>query len=115
MPLLLINVAGFSVPAAWSAAEKLAYAYITYSPRERSRLSAARTLLSTATVILLAGSAYFPNQATQTPSALWTITQGVALVPAIAFSAAFLIMSAYPLSDRRLLAVVQEIKARRLD
>lgn len=138
VPLLLINVAVFSVPAAWSAVEKLAYAYITYSllgtayafvnipygalasvmtqaPRERSRLSAARTLLSTATVIFLAGSAYVPNQATQTPSALWAITQGVALVPAIAFSAAFLIMSAYPLSDRRFLAIVQEIKARRLD
>ena len=64
---------------------------------------------------LLAGSAYVPNQATQTPSALWAITQGVALIPAIAFSAAFLIMSAYPLSDRRFLAIVQEIKTRRLD
>lgn len=64
---------------------------------------------------LLAGSAYVPNQATQTPSALWAITQGVALVPAIAFGAAFLIMAAYPLSDRRFLAIVQEIKTRRPD
>ena len=71
--------------------------------------------MATTIVILVAGSAYVPNQATQTPSALWAITQGVALVPARAFSAAFLIMSAYPLSDRRFLAIVQEIKTRRLD
>lgn len=77
LPLLLLNVAVFSVPATWGTSGKLAYAYITYAllgtayalvnipygalasvmtqaPRERSRLSAARTLLSTATVILLA-------------------------------------------------------------
>lgn len=78
LPLLLINVAVFSVPATWSASGKLAYAYVTYAllgtlyalvnipygalasamtqaPRERSRLSAARTLLATATLMLLAG------------------------------------------------------------
>ena len=77
LPLLLINVAVFSVPAAWSESGKLAYAYVTYAllgtaysfvnipygslasvmtqaPRERSRLSAARTLMATTAVILLA-------------------------------------------------------------
>ena len=37
----------------------------------------------------------------------------MALVPAIAFGAAFLIMAAYPLSDRRFLELLQEIKMRR--
>ena len=62
---------------------------------------------------LLAGSAYTPNLATQTPAVLGVITQGVALVPAIAFATAFLIMSFYPLSDRRFLELIQEIKTRR--
>ena len=62
---------------------------------------------------LLAGNAYVPNLATQTPDVLRGITQGVALVPAIAFAAALLIMSIYPLSDRRFLELVDEIKTRR--
>lgn len=62
---------------------------------------------------LLAGSAYVPNLATQAPEVLQRITQGVALVPAVAFAIAGLLMAAYPLSDRRFLAMVEEIKARR--
>lgn len=64
---------------------------------------------------LLAGGAYVPNQATQTPSAMWAITQGIALIPAIAFSAALLIMSIYPLSDRRFLDIIDDIRTRRPD
>lgn len=64
---------------------------------------------------LLAGSAYTPNLATQTQAVLRVITQGVALVPAIAFGSAFLVMSIYPLSDRRFLELIQEIKTRRPD
>lgn len=62
---------------------------------------------------LLAASAYVPNVAVQSPAVVRTIQQGVALVPAIAFAAAFLIMLFYPLSDRRFLELVEEIKMRR--
>lgn len=62
---------------------------------------------------LLAGSAYVPNLAVQTPDVLRLIQHGVALVPAAAFGAAFLIMMFYPLSDRRFLELIEEIKKRR--
>ncbi|MDR0578367.1 MAG: glucuronide transporter [Candidatus Accumulibacter sp.] len=62
---------------------------------------------------LLAGAAYAPNQATQDAGVLTAIREGVALAPAIAFSAAFLVMFLYPLSDRRFLELVREIKTRR--
>ena len=62
---------------------------------------------------LLAGSTYIPNIATQPSSVIVAIQQGLALVPAIMFSAAFFIMCFYPLSDRRFLELVQEIKERR--
>lgn len=62
---------------------------------------------------LLAASAYVPNQEIQPPDALYTIRLGVTCVPAIAFLLAFLVMSFYPLTDRRYLEIVQEIKARR--
>jgi len=62
---------------------------------------------------LLAASAYVPNVAVQSPTVVRTIQQGVALVPAIAFAVAFLIMLFYPLSDRRFLELVEEIKMRR--
>lgn len=62
---------------------------------------------------LLAGNAYVPNLAVQSSAVLRVIQQGVALVPAIAFACAFLIMAFYPLSDRRFLELLQEIKTRR--
>jgi glucuronide carrier protein len=61
---------------------------------------------------LLATSGYVPNLATQSPAALHAIQQALALAPALAFSAAFLIMLCYPLSDRRFLALVEEIRRR---
>ena len=62
---------------------------------------------------LLAASSYVPNLAIQDTDALRAIQYSVALVPAAAFALAFLIMCFYPLSDRRFLALVQEIKMRR--
>lgn len=64
---------------------------------------------------LLAGSNYVPNLTTQAPGVLRVITQGIALVPAIAFASAFMIMRFYPLSDRRFLELIREIKTRRPD
>jgi glucuronide carrier protein len=61
---------------------------------------------------LLATSGYVPNLSTQSPKALHAIQQALAVVPAVAFSAAFLIMLCYPLSDRRFLALVEEIRRR---
>lgn len=62
---------------------------------------------------LLAGSAYVPNLAVQKPEVLRVILYAVTLVPGIAFAVALLIMSYYPLSDRRFLELVQEIRMRR--
>lgn len=77
IPLLVLNVAVFSVPSGWSGTEKLVYAYVTYAllgtayslvnvpygslaavmtqaPLQRSRLAAARLLMSTSATIFLA-------------------------------------------------------------
>jgi len=64
---------------------------------------------------LLASSDYVPNLALQSPAVLRAIQFGVTLVPAIAFAAAFFIMLFYPLSDKRFLVLLQEIKARRFN
>ena len=76
-PLMLLNVAVFSVPAAWGDTEKLAYAYVSYAllgtaysfvniaygslatvmtqaPRDRARLGVSRALMATLTFSLLA-------------------------------------------------------------
>ncbi len=62
---------------------------------------------------LLAASTYMPNVADQSPAALLAIRQGVALVPALAFGAAFLTMLFYPLTDRHFLDMLHEIRERR--
>lgn len=62
---------------------------------------------------MLAANAYVPNLAKQSSAVLQVIQQGVALVPAITFATAFVIMLFYPLSDRHFLELVQGIKARR--
>ncbi|MDR3413852.1 MAG: glucuronide transporter [Formivibrio sp.] len=77
LPLLLMSVAVFSVPANWTSAQKLVYAYVTYAilgtaysfvnipygslatvmtqePRERALLGAMRTLMATGTFAFLA-------------------------------------------------------------
>jgi glucuronide carrier protein len=77
LPLLLLNVAVFAVPSNWTGNGKLAYACVTYmllgtaysfvnipygslasamtqSPRERSLLGAARALMGTSAIVLLA-------------------------------------------------------------
>lgn len=77
LPLLLLNLAVFSVPAGWSMQGKLIWATLSYAlagtayafvsipygslasvmtqhPRERARLSAARTLAASLTLIVLA-------------------------------------------------------------
>ena len=63
---------------------------------------------------LLAASGYIPNSAEQSDGALLSIQQGIALVPAIAFMLAFILMLFYPLTDQRHAELVQEIKDRRL-
>lgn len=62
---------------------------------------------------LLAGSGYIPNASTQSESALQSIQQGIALVPAIAFALAFILMLFYPLTDKRHAELVKEIQDRR--
>ena len=62
---------------------------------------------------LLAGSGYIPNAATQSESALQSIQQGIALVPATAFALAFILMLFYPLTDKRHAELVKEIQDRR--
>jgi glucuronide carrier protein len=64
---------------------------------------------------LLACTAYTPNLAAQQAEVLQAIRQGVALMPAIAFCAAFGVMFFYPLPDRRFLELVREIEARRVN
>jgi glucuronide carrier protein len=77
LPLLLLSVAVFSVPAGWNVAGKLIYACVTYGllvtaysfvnipygslaslmtqvPRERARLSASRTIMAVCTFSFLA-------------------------------------------------------------
>ena len=62
---------------------------------------------------LLADSGYIPNAATQSESALQSIQQGIALVPATAFALAFILMLFYPLTDKRHAELVKEIQDRR--
>ena len=77
VPLLLLSMATFSVPAGWSNGEKLTYVYLTYAavglayslvnipygsmapaltqvPQERARLAAFRSMGASATVLMLA-------------------------------------------------------------
>lgn len=77
IPLMLLSIAVFSVPAGWDATEKLIYAYVTYAllgtaysfvnipygslatvmtqqPRERARLGASRTIMASLTFVFLA-------------------------------------------------------------
>ncbi len=77
VPLMLLSVAVFSVPAGWSANAKLIYIYVTYAvlgtaysfvnipygalatvmtqePRERARLGASRSIMAVATACFLA-------------------------------------------------------------
>ena len=62
---------------------------------------------------ILAGSGYVPNVAAQSESALHGIQQGVALIPAIAFGLAFVLMLFYPLTDKRFGELLADIKQRR--
>ncbi len=62
---------------------------------------------------LLAASGYVPNAEVQSESAIAGIQQAMALVPAVAFAAAFVLMLFYPLTDARFAQLVQEIKDRR--
>jgi len=61
---------------------------------------------------LLAASAYIPNATVQDEAALQGILMAVALVPAIAFSAAFAIMAFYPLTDRHFAELLADIQTR---
>lgn len=62
---------------------------------------------------LLASSAYIPNLANQTPATIRVMWQSFVLVPAICYAMALLLMLFYPLTDRRFLELVQEIRERR--
>lgn len=63
---------------------------------------------------LLAASGYVPNAEVQSERAIAGIQQAMALVPAIAFAAAFVLMLFYPLTDARFAQLVEEIRGRRL-
>ena len=62
---------------------------------------------------LLASSGYVPNLTEQSENVQRSIIQAVALVPAVAFALALMIMLFYPLTDRRFMELVEEIKIRR--
>lgn len=62
---------------------------------------------------ILAASGYLPNAAAQSDAALLGIRQGVALVPAVAFGIAFVLMLFYPLTDARFRELLAEIRQRR--
>ncbi|MFA9438369.1 glucuronide transporter [Uliginosibacterium sp. sgz301328] len=62
---------------------------------------------------LLAGTAYAPNQAAQTPEVLNAIRMAITLMPAAAFALASIVMSFYPLSERRFVEMLAEIRSRR--
>ncbi len=62
---------------------------------------------------LLAASGYVPNAPVQSENAIAGIQHAMALIPAIAFAIAFLMMLFYPLTDKRFAQLVQEIKDRR--
>ncbi|GHU26156.1 glucuronide transporter [Betaproteobacteria bacterium] len=115
-PLLLLNVAVFSVPSGWSGAEKLVYAYITYAllgtafsfitisygslaavmtqlPRERSRLAAVRSLMSMSVTIFLAsalGPAFRDVQGEALQSRLTMLTLVLAVLGMAFYAACFL-------------------------
>ena len=61
---------------------------------------------------LLAAGGYVPNAPVQDETARQAILQAVALVPVLAFAAAFTIMACYPLTDRRFAELLAEIKDR---
>ncbi|MGC3964505.1 MAG: glucuronide transporter [Rhodocyclaceae bacterium] len=62
---------------------------------------------------LLAGTAYVPNQAVQTPEVQDAIRMAVTLMPAAAFALASMAMSLYPLSDRRFVEILADIRSRK--
>ena len=61
---------------------------------------------------LLAAGGYVPNAPVQDETTRQAILQAVALVPVLAFAAAFAIMACYPLTDRRFAELLAEIKDR---
>lgn len=61
---------------------------------------------------LLATSGYIPNALVQNDSARQGIRLAVALVPSVAFAAAFAVMLLYPLTDFRFSVLVNDIKKR---
>lgn len=62
---------------------------------------------------LLAASGYLPNIDRQSEAVRLGIQQAMALVPAIAFGAAFMLMVFYPLTDRRFSELLKELAQRR--
>lgn len=62
---------------------------------------------------LLAASGYIPNAPVLNEAAREGILRAVAIVPALAFLTAFVIMLFYPLTDQRFTELVQDIKKRR--
>ncbi|MBS1155265.1 MAG: sugar (Glycoside-Pentoside-Hexuronide) transporter [Proteobacteria bacterium] len=62
---------------------------------------------------LLAASGYIPNALGMNEAARESILRAVAIVPALAFLTAFVIMLLYPLTDQRFAELVRDIKKRR--
>ena len=63
---------------------------------------------------LLAASAYVPNATHQSPDALGAISMAFALAPSVCFSLAFVLMTIYPLTDKRFGELVTEITNRKM-
>ena len=84
---------------------------LTYSFFSLTR-KCGRSIGGSIPAFLLATSGYTPNAALQSDAARQGIQQAVALVPSIAFAAAFAIMLLYPLTDIRFSELINEIRKR---
>ncbi len=83
--------------------EGLSYSFFSFSRK------CGQALGGSIPAFLLAASGYLPNMAQQSETVRQGIQQAMALVPAIAYALAFMLMLFYPLSDRRFAELVREI------
>lgn len=114
-PLLMLNVAVFAVPASWSESSKVVYASITYmllgtaysfvnipygslasamtqSPRDRALLGAARALMATSAIALLAfmlGPLLRGLEGEALQTRLTQLTLGIAMIGMLAYFICF--------------------------
>lgn len=87
--------------------EGLTYAFFSFTRK------CGQAIGGSVPAFLLAGSGYVPNAAVQSEAARDSILVAITLVPAGGLALGCLLMCFYPLTDRRFLELLAEIKARR--